>query len=293
MRQNATIEVRANGLIVAVGNQPLNVRDSGNAIGRRIRPFETKRISSSRVPLIQRTGFNTFKGVLRDEAPAIFNWMLDVDSKDYEVVNDPERYVPSFKELQAETSKTLNPLKEWIEEELLIQPDSATPLGGYATTKRLEAVGVERMFLYPRYVNWCKRMGTKPYANKRFSNELLSTCQAMKIPVERGRRETGTFFFGVAINPKVRDLRYQIGDCRDSQGEEGVQADQPVPCADTHKGVERNQVTKFLVQTPNPPHSALDPNLYENYIKLLLVPSLEREKLEVSLRAQAKESQNP
>lgn len=202
MRQNATLEVRAAGFFVAVGNQPLNVKDAGNAIARRMRPFKTVNVSSNREPLLERTSYNEWRGPFYDEAPAIFNWILDVETKDYEIVKHPEKHVSSFKELQSETKLTLNPLIEWIQEEI-IQAEGETPLGGFGTSKKMEEVMKNRLFLYPTYINWCKRNKIKPYGTKRFTNAFVDTCKEMEIPVRKIRREYGTVFGGVAIAQKV------------------------------------------------------------------------------------------
>jgi hypothetical protein len=52
MHRQGIIEVPPESIIVAVGNDPLNTVDSGNAIGRRLRVFETTKVSESRKPLI-------------------------------------------------------------------------------------------------------------------------------------------------------------------------------------------------------------------------------------------------
>ncbi len=109
-------------------------------------------------------------------------------------------------------------------------------LGAYGTSKKLEEVGKERLFLYPTYVNWCKRMGTKPYANRRFTQAFNSTCKEMKISVEKSGRKYGTVYKGVAIDRKVGELRYQIGDGREVEGDDDPKIDPQVSTSgDTHE----------------------------------------------------------
>lgn len=54
MHTRGTYEVIPEGVILCVGTQPLETHDSGNAIMRRLRSFETERVSTTRKQLIYR-----------------------------------------------------------------------------------------------------------------------------------------------------------------------------------------------------------------------------------------------
>ena len=296
MRQNATVEVRASGFIVAVRNQPLSVKDTGNAIFRKMRPFRTKTVSKSREPLLKRVSHNTWKGPISNEASAIFNRVMNVQPKDYKIVNHPEIHVPSFKDLQIETRINLNPLIEWIREKVRETPGAVTPLGGKGTSKKEEEIIKEKRFIHPTYTDWCVRKGIKPYGTNRFSNVFLETCRELGIEVEKDRRDLGTVFKGVEIDPKVSQLNYKIGDGRDFTENENSNPDQQVSTSGgmsevetTQGGPQRNEITKYLVQTPSSPNPKLDPNLYERYIQLLLVKSPEKIRLNGTLKDRLKE----
>ena len=226
MRQNATLEIRAAGFIVAVGNQPLNVKDSGKALARRMRPFKTKNVSSNREPLLERVSYNTWKGPFFEEASAIFNWILDVDKKNYDVVKDLEKHVPSFNELQIEIRNTLNPMIDWIQEEIIGDPGKSTPLGGVATSKRIEElIREKKFFLYPTYINWCKRIGIPSEKPKKFTANFVETCRELKIKIEKIRCENGIVFKGVAINKKVGKDEYQTGDASEVESNDNPKKD--------------------------------------------------------------------
>ena len=211
MRQNATVEVRASGFIVAVGNQPLNVKDRGNAIFRRMRPFKTETVSSNRKPLLKRISHNNWTGPLAKEASAIFNLALNVDPKDYERVQNPEIHVPSFKDLQIETRKSLNPLIEWIRKEVRVEPGAVTPLGGKGRNKKQEQIMRKRLFLYPAYTDWCAGKGIQPYKVSRFSTAFIETYNDLGIEVKKDRRHYGIVMLGVKIDEKVKKVEYQMG----------------------------------------------------------------------------------
>ena len=135
-------------------------------------------------------------------------------AKDCKVVKDPEIHVPTFEFLQKETKLALNPLIEWIGQEIRVS-EKETPLGGYVKGNKLENAMKDTLSLYPTCLNWCKRNGVNPYKTKRFVTAFENTCKGLKISVEKVRRDYGTVFRGVAIDPKVGDIKHQIGDARD------------------------------------------------------------------------------
>ena len=62
MRENTSLGIGAAGFVLAVANQPLSVKDRGNAIVRRMRPFKTVNVPSSRKPLLERISSNSWRG---------------------------------------------------------------------------------------------------------------------------------------------------------------------------------------------------------------------------------------
>jgi hypothetical protein len=87
------------GIILAVGNNHLITTDTGNAIARRLRVFETALVSNSRIPLLSRVSCNTWNGPLSLELSGIFHWVLDCNFADVEnYMVRTYGYVPSFKD---------------------------------------------------------------------------------------------------------------------------------------------------------------------------------------------------
>jgi putative DNA primase/helicase len=98
MHRQGTVEVPPEGIIVTVGNDPLNIIDSGNAIGKRLRAFETTKVSDSRRPVILKR-YDTWIGPLSQELSGIFNWIIDQDFMDVEnYMVKTKQFVPSFKD---------------------------------------------------------------------------------------------------------------------------------------------------------------------------------------------------
>ncbi len=149
------------GIIVIVGNEPITTdgADSGNAVGHRLRIYETEKISESRIPLIY-TKDGVSGGVLAEELPGIFNSIVNMDGKQVEeCVMYYENKVPSFQNTLHAVNKRINSVYEWSSEEL--EPlDKRTRLGCYATDKKDLKLTVGG-FLFPTYVEWCKRKNLK------------------------------------------------------------------------------------------------------------------------------------
>lgn len=85
-----------------------------------------------------------------------------------------------------------------------------SPLGNFAGDKKNEMY-TSGKFLWPTYVNYCKRNAVKPVDFHKFSNMILETGVLWGWSLKKERRNFGMCIFGIAVKPIVTDIEYQIG----------------------------------------------------------------------------------
>lgn len=121
-----------------------------------MRSFETKRVSKSRVSLIKRVkgeerGTMIWVGPMAGELPGICRWVAELDPAETDrFMNSPDENVTSFKEQYRLEQIRLNPMLEWVVEELELK-DCRTYLG-CKTDKKYDDLLLEFM-LFPTYLN--------------------------------------------------------------------------------------------------------------------------------------------
>ncbi len=203
-------EVTPEGIVMIQGNHPLGVRDSSNAILRRMRIFKATNVSKVRKNLLsyERTHWS---GPLSEELAGIFNWVVNFDQDQVEsYLLDMDRMVPSLQGDLLEAQGHINPLAQWAKEELQKGPGSYV---GYVSAEGPKGF-VEmsrRKALYPTYAAWVKRHGSHPLAHTKFTLNLIETLKGMGYSCERIRKNTGMYISGVQIREGVYDRDYLYG----------------------------------------------------------------------------------
>lgn len=255
-----TIEVEAEGIIVATGNSPLNVRDKHSSIHRRVRYFKTSNVYKGvGNTLISRVSGTIFKGKIVPEFPAIFNWVMTCTDKEKNYVTDYYNMVTSFDEHHREIRELMSPMHAWIQAEIEPSSEGVVFLGANATNKKSEDIMQTENLAYPTYSYWCRRNGTRPCSIRNFSETFVEACDNLGFKVTKIRRNQGISFRGFRIKPIVKTLSYQI-----SMENEPKQAEfHPVP--------PRNEYNRLCLEIG--PNASLNQDLYGDYIRVLLEDS--------------------
>lgn len=213
MHTQGTYEVIPEGIMLFVGNQPLEVDDSGNAVERRLRTFSTVRVTDSRVSLIKRgkTVNEPWLGALARELPGIFNWVISQDETEVEnYMNNPRKHVKSFEDEYRNSKARLNPVFEWASEELQAI-DGKTFVGCFNVDKKHDSL-VEGKLLFPTYISYCKRYKLPIVSHRMFSRKLVEACKELGFKnVKKNRTSKAVFITGVGVKDIVQSFEYQIG----------------------------------------------------------------------------------
>jgi phage/plasmid-associated DNA primase len=199
-----SFDVVANGMVLIIGNVPIGVRDNSNALLRTMKTFKATNVSESKIPLIFfKRG--EFKGELIDELLGIFNWIVSMKDEEVKAYLTNTKYmVPSFSQQFQEAQELVDPITQWIREEL--KPSDQNSYIGYTSQENSKLSKVKyarRRPLYPAYFYWMKRQGSHPIGQKMFSTHLMSALQDLGYSPSKVRRVYGHFIEGVEVKPEV------------------------------------------------------------------------------------------
>jgi Family of unknown function (DUF5906)/D5 N terminal like len=205
-----SFEILSEGIVVIVGNYPLGVKDTTNAILRRMRTFMANTVSKVREVLIFRDGLS-WRGPIAEELSGIFLWAISMDGQEvYNYLVNMNQYVASFQDALIESQDSINPLGEWAREELQMGPGSYIGFASLEGPKGLIEMA-RRKALYPAYSAWIKRQGGIPLTHKRFSIYLLETLHFLGFTCSKVRKPEGIYIQGIELKPGIFDRDYIYG----------------------------------------------------------------------------------
>lgn len=265
-----SFEVIPEGFLVMVANHALKSRDASNAIGRRQITFVAERVTRKRDVLIQYVD-GSWKGTLAEELPGIFNYIYKDNPKEVDLyLQKPSTMVPSLSSQFAEAAESLNPMLQWVREEL--EKGSGAFVGfKIQEGAKGEIENARRMSLYPAYHSWCKRVGIFPVSQKRFSGDLVDTLRLEGYTTTKVKREQGAFLTGVQLRKDVynRDRVYGAPLVQEEASRETLAIG--TGGTTTHTGTSP---VSLIGSTYRPPvrgskHPRLSPTLYEDYMEKL------------------------
>ena len=242
---SGSFEVRAHGRLVVTGNVMLQTRDASGALDRRMRvlPMEV-RPSKMKTYLIKKNG--KWEGPLAKEVPGIIRWARMERTTAVETLRGP--LPPQMERIRVEAHHNMNPLLKWVTEACELKGGAYV---GYSTETSYEKILLsarKHLSLFPAYLLFCLSQKIKPLSHNRFSEELIKTCQYMEVPIKRVRKREGTYLEGIQINPEMLTTEKLTGS--------------PIPLpSETPDLPEVADLSSF--------YDIVEPNLYENYIKVL------------------------
>lgn len=270
MHTQGTNEVIGEGFVFMVGNSHLEVEDTGGAIARRLRVFETKKVSTSRINLLKRgrgskRGKTMWLGPLASELPGIFKWATGADPLEVErIINHPEDNVKSFEQVYSDSKQNIDPMVKWVREE--IEPKSGKTYLGCKPDKK-HADLLYGTMLYPTHVNFCDRNGESPVSIRKFSGRLLQVLNDEGYKNVKKTRDASSYAIeGIGIREQVKSVEYLLGgpiDVTTTQVTRNSNVNNPngsIP--------EKSDSTKFI--NLHAVDSSLNPNLIPDYVDNLI-----------------------
>lgn len=187
------------GLVMISGNSPLKTGDHSSGIERRkiVLPFTNTVAAKDRRAMLDFEQDKQPVGELAPYLPGFVNWVMSMPSEQMEYyIKQWREAVPSLAASKAEDLIETNPLAAWVDECLVVCSAARTYIG---STKAQAST-----HLYPNYMEFCDRQGTKtPISLTSFSRTLSDFLNnQLNIAVTKDRDRTGTFIAGIDIRRK-------------------------------------------------------------------------------------------
>ena len=163
---------------------------------------------------------NEWKGVLKQEAPGIIDWVLQCDkNRTFEVLTKNPLSIPGLAEGHKLIANSINLLILWVEEDLIVDPDGKSYLGfspHLRSREELRNLVATRKELYPSYLLFCKKRGLIPLNHVNFSSDLIQTCEQLNIPIKKVRDQNGYFIKGLSVKEPFSDTPLNVSSVKSS-----------------------------------------------------------------------------
>lgn len=198
------------GNVLIVTNHPITSRDTSQALIRRMRTFKADKVTLERISLLYYEN-GLWKGPLSEELPGIFNYVYAMKENEvYKYIVNMYDYVKSLSTFQKEQAEIINPLLQWIREEVVAGQGAYV---GYKVEQGSKALieDSRRQTIYPAYNSWCIRQGIMPLSHRKFSYELLQCLTSEGYACDKEKRKYGVFITGITLKSIVYHRDYLHG----------------------------------------------------------------------------------
>lgn len=175
------------GMIMVAANEAIQSSDYTSGLKRRRLTVPC----TNQIPADKRRDLDEeFKPYL----PGVLQWVLEMpDAEMVRLVRDTENSVPKLAHFSAEFLLDTNPLADWMDNCLVLEPNAKTYVGTLSKSAD--------MYLYPSYCRWMEETGSRAVSLRRFSECLSDLCRnQLKLPeIKKGRDNQGAFFTGLSV----------------------------------------------------------------------------------------------
>lgn len=194
---------RFGGMVIIASNEQLASTDYTSGLERRLLVVKfTRRFSQAeRAQFLGRQG----EMELQAEIPAIIQWALELSRDEVtELFLSPPQAVVDAS-LEALTQQ--NPILEWIQENLIPDPNTWTQIGEFNERKDhgVTVYPDADIKLYPNYLRFCFQSKRTALSLVRFRATVMDMLETLKIPAKDKRRGIGQGIQGVRIRPEDPD----------------------------------------------------------------------------------------
>ena len=215
MHTQGTTEIRAQGMVLVIGNNAFHCTDASNALLRRIRVLKTSKSYQTREPLLAFVN-GAWEGLLAQELSGIIHLALSCpDSFTKQYITQFHINVPSLAEANEETKDIVSPMDNWLQAEVDYVVDKGDNFGSYLgynpkTTAEL-VLSKERKLLYPAYLAWCKRNTFPVLGHNKFSSHLMMCCTNKGFLCKKIRKASGFFITHLTLKDVIFTQDYMTG----------------------------------------------------------------------------------
>ncbi|NJO30711.1 MAG: hypothetical protein HC836_34835 [Richelia sp. RM2_1_2] len=126
--------------------------------------------------------------------PGLLAWVLEMPNSEVEeYVRNTDKKVKSLASYKEEVLLETNPVAQWADNCLYINPEAATFVGNKSQNPET--------YLFANYSKWCTENGYTPLAHIRFSKTLVELFQTHlgNLDVTRHRGNKGTYIKGISL----------------------------------------------------------------------------------------------
>ena len=171
------------GMVMVCANEPIQTTDNTSGLTRRRLTIEFNRPlwnKNSEAKEMIKLEDGTVKGLWKSYLPGLVNWVLEMKTEEMrEYLLDTYEKVPSLRRTRNEILLTSNNLIEWLQSEVVYDPDVVTSVGKKipAAKDAKERYCNSNYHLYASYCSYCEDTGSKSVGQKRFIALLLDCCK--------------------------------------------------------------------------------------------------------------------
>ena len=171
------------GMVMVCANEPIQTTDNTSGLTRRRLTIEFNRPlwnKNSEAKEMIKLEDGVVKGLWKSYLPGLVNWVLEMKTEEMrEYLLDTYEKVPSLRRTRNEILLTSNNLIEWLQSEVVHDPDVVTSVGKKipAAKDAKERYCNSNYHLYASYCSYCEDTGSKPVGQKRFIALLLDCCK--------------------------------------------------------------------------------------------------------------------
>ncbi|WP_052056024.1 phage/plasmid primase, P4 family [Myxosarcina sp. GI1] len=142
--------------------------------------------------------------------PGLLNWVIGMDEAEAtNIIKNYESAVPSLAVMKAQTLVETNPIADWLDNKVILDPEARTNIG---VAKRDKDSNSDNWYLhndewlYPNYAEYCHDTGTRSIGLRRFVNLLSDLLNnQLRLNVEKGRDRFGSFIRGLRLRDATDD----------------------------------------------------------------------------------------
>jgi len=185
------------GMVVIASNYPIKFAADSNSIFRRRRVVKFDRIIAESDKILPEVLLSR----LEKELPGIINYVLSMSKTEMEnIISNPKTYALGVYQNSRNQIVETNPLAEWADNFLVLDPEARIQIGKATQTGPGEWAHMSSQ-AYPSYRLYCSENNyTKPLTPNTFTNALKSQlCAMLKLPVEFVKPSNKSIIKGVRL----------------------------------------------------------------------------------------------
>lgn len=185
-------------MVILAANEPVQSSDYTSGLERR-------RLTIPFIHQVKPDERRDLDGEFRPYLPGLLEWVLAMPSDQVTaLVRNTSSSVRSLAKWKAESLLETNPMAEWLDFSIVLDPNAKTYVG---VAKRDKANDSQYSYLftdkwlYAGYCEYSTSTGSKPVSGRRFSTLLHDLCvNQLKLEgISKGRDSQGAYFQGLAI----------------------------------------------------------------------------------------------